>query len=185
MWKGYYAASDTQHWTDELVCCSVLYCVAVCCSVCEYLNTPPQTRNTGQTNWCVAVSCIVLRYVAVSCIVLRCVAVSWILKYAASDVQHGPVGTISHKSLQHTATHCKTLQHIFWYNLSKVTATHSNKRQHTATHCNTLRHINWNNFSNVNSRLLTESQWTITRHRIDFDFYWNQKQNSIYSIDSL
>jgi len=49
----------------------------------------------------------------------------------------GPVGTTSQKSLQHTATHCKTLQHTIWYNLSKVTATHSNKLQHTATHCDT------------------------------------------------
>ena len=34
--------------------------------------------------------------------------------------------------LQHTATHCNTLQHY--------TQSHCNTLQHTATHCNTLQH---------------------------------------------
>jgi len=47
--------------------------------------------------------------------------------------------------LQHTATHCNTLQHTNDTGLSKVgrgdaadTTTHCNTLQHTATHCNTL-----------------------------------------------
>ena len=35
-------------------------------------------------------------------------------------------------TLQHTATHCNTLQH--------TATTHCNSLQHTATHCNTLQH---------------------------------------------
>jgi len=37
-------------------------------------------------------------------------------------------------TLQHTATHCNTLQNT----ALKHTATHYNTLQHTATHCNTL-----------------------------------------------
>jgi len=72
-------------------------------------------------------------------------------------------------TLQHTATHCNTLQHadvpytmgikqqkqmgdqalpLFntlqhtatYYNTLQHTATHCNTLQHTATHCNTLQH---------------------------------------------
>jgi len=43
----------------EIVCCSVLQCVAVCCSVLQ----------------CVAVCCSVLQCVAVRCSMLQCVAV--------------------------------------------------------------------------------------------------------------
>ena len=71
------------------VCCSVLQCVAVCCSVLQ----------------CVTVCCSVLQCVAVCCSVLQCVVVCC--------------------SVLHTATHCNTLQH---------TATHCNTLQHTATH---------------------------------------------------
>ena len=40
-------------------------------------------------------------------------------------------------SLQHTATHCNTLQHTAI--TLQHTATHCNTLQHTATHCNTLQ----------------------------------------------
>ena len=45
--------------------------------------------------------------------------------------------------LQHTATHCNTLQHTRYGLLWRLqhTATHCNTLQHTATHCNTLQHI--------------------------------------------
>ena len=42
-------------------------------------------------------------------------------------------------TLQHTATHCNTLQHAATHcNTLQHTATHCNTLQHTATHCNTL-----------------------------------------------
>ena len=65
------------------------------------------------------------------------------------------INTLQHTAtpLQHTATHCKTLQRIclpqksFYICLRTVanstlqhTATHCNTLQHTATRCNTLQH---------------------------------------------
>jgi len=54
----------------------------------------------------------------------------------ADAVAHS--GAVSRFTLQHTATHCNTLQHTF-------TVAHSGAvtclaLQHTATHCNTLQH---------------------------------------------
>jgi len=56
--------------------------------------------------------------------------------------------------LQHTATHCNTLQHITSHYkeprepsnmlhdlILQLTATHCNTLQHTATHCNTLQQM--------------------------------------------
>jgi len=44
--------------------------------------------------------------------------------------------------LQHTATHCNTLQHTATHcNTLHHTATHCNTLQHTASHCNPLQHI--------------------------------------------
>jgi len=81
-------------------------CVAVCCSVLQ----------------CVAVRCSVLQCVAVCCSVSQCVAVSW---HAWDDAYRRgashTIPTVSHWTLQHSATHSNTLQH-------------------TATHCNTLQH---------------------------------------------
>ena len=52
--------------------------------------------------------------------------------------------------LQHTATHCNTLQHTTYlathsdvwrdFHMLRHTATHCNTLQHTAIHCNTLQH---------------------------------------------
>jgi len=75
-------------WRLNPVCCSVLQCVAVCCSVssrfrCSALQCVavccPRcgclTSNYFQVNECVAVCCSVLQCVAVCCSVLQCVAV--------------------------------------------------------------------------------------------------------------
>jgi len=44
-------------------------------------------------------------------------------------------------TLQHTATHCNTLQHrVYSVWVCSLVSTHCNTLQHTATHCNTLQH---------------------------------------------
>ena len=57
-------------------------------------------------------------------------------------------------ALQHTAMHCNTLQHTAIHSSTRQnTATHSNTRQHTTTHCKPLQHtttiytwISWHEF---------------------------------------
>ena len=93
------------------------WCVVVCCSVL-------QTR-------CVAVCCSVLQCVAVYCSVLQCVAdlydidlpVGLSCRALADGVGiHIHIYTTHCNTLQHTATHCKTL-----------IATHRNTLQHAHT----------------------------------------------------
>jgi len=105
MWKGYYAASDTQHWIDELVCCSVLYCVAVCCSVCEYSNKPLQTRNNGRTS-----GYNFSKVTATHCNTLQNAAAHHLVQPLKSHCN----------PQQQTATHCNALRHINWNNFSNV-----------------------------------------------------------------
>jgi len=66
--------------TWSAVCCSVVQCVAVCCSVLYTYGM--QARGTKQYELhavqCVAVCCSVLQCVAVCCSVLQCVAVCYI-----------------------------------------------------------------------------------------------------------
>jgi len=50
------------------------------------------------------------------------------------------VSQVDEGTLQHTATHCNTLQHNTHCKTLRHLATHSTL-QHTATHCNTLQHI--------------------------------------------
>jgi len=70
------------------VCCSVLQCTAVCCSVLQ----------------CVAVYCSVLQWVAVRCSVLR-------MRVLCHFTGFARLVWVTSKCLQHTATHCNTLQH--------------------------------------------------------------------------
>ena len=42
--------------------------------------------------------------------------------------------------MQHSATHCNTLEHTITHNTLQHTATHCNTLQLTAAHCNTLQH---------------------------------------------
>ena len=90
--------------------------VAVCCNVVP-----------GSAEWCCMLQCV-----AVCCnVLLFCTTISAIPCDACK------------KGLQHAATRCNTLQHLY-----ELTATflvlHVTKRcttqQHTATHCNTLQH---------------------------------------------
>jgi len=107
-----------------VVCCSVLQCVAVCCSQqrrgakCHVRDMTsdalyecdPPSYIVGYD--CACVHCNILEYTATHC----------------NTLQH----TAEHcNTLQHTATHCNTLQH---------TATHCNTLLNTAAHCNTLQH---------------------------------------------
>ena len=150
------------------VCCNVLQCVAVCCSVLQCVavcffctGTQMTIRDTLQ---CVAICCSVcsvLCCVVVCCSVSQCVAFAqahnW--QYAAlSGTQLTMRGlyVLCHftgfarlswsrclpathcDTLQHTATHYKTLQSTTWGRC--LPATHCDTLQHTTTHCNTLQH---------------------------------------------
>jgi len=94
------------------VCCSVLQCVAVCCRVLQYVVIKQPNARVLQ---CAVVQCVVLQFVAVCCSVLQCVAVTLcvVIKQPIASAQ----------TLQHIATHCKTLQQT----ATKHTATSSNK----------------------------------------------------------
>ena len=142
------------------MCCSVLQCVAVCCSECV-----PLLSRSGGLHWKCngaytdrrapeiarfgrsasnGTHCNSLQHTATQCNTLQHTATPCnsdpILQFyrggvysAASNVAH--CNTLQHtatrcNTMQHTATHCTTLQH---------TATHCNTLQITATHCNTLQ----------------------------------------------
>ena len=68
-----------------VVCCSVLQCVAVCCSDndCEVVRLNCKMGHKALSNcaWYVAVCCSVLQRVAVCCSVLQCVAAITIVKW--------------------------------------------------------------------------------------------------------
>jgi len=96
--------------------CSVLQCVAVCCSVAVMY-----TRGFVGA----AVCCNVMQCVAVCCVccsvlrVLQCVAVCCKSDVVCCRYEHGGMGwtDCTHSlvyiiaTLQHTATHCHTLQY--------------------------------------------------------------------------
>ena len=121
------------------MCCSVLQCVAVRCSVLHVCvmqcvaasgsldsSRPLPSPHSGACGYvcCSMLQCIAICRSALQCVACRCVAV------CCSALQR-LAALIAPDTLQHTATHCNTLQH---------TATHCNTLQHTATHCNTLQH---------------------------------------------
>ena len=127
--------------TPYPVCCSVLQCVAVCCSVLCVCKTQPIPLGLTFSN---AVSKLKGSNVSVATFYWKETFELWALSFerafrkwhrkwdwlykVASEIQH----TATHcNTLRHTATHCNTLQH---------TATHCNTLQRTATHCNTLQH---------------------------------------------
>jgi len=124
-------------------CCSVLQCVAVCCSF-EWCDILP---------WCQPVmslyASIIIdthhhthhptRHVSGQHTAMRCNA-----------LQH----TATHcNTLQHTATHCNTLQH---------TATHCNTLQHTAIHCNTLQHTATHYRLHQTCQVSRRSEWVMS-----------------------
>jgi len=76
----------------DAVCCSVLQCVAVCCSVCSVLQ-------------CVAECCRVLQSVAECCSVLQCVAA----RKSHTSTPH-PVENASCSVLQCVAVRCSVLR---------------------------------------------------------------------------
>jgi len=124
--------------TIEVLCCSVLQCVAVCCSVLQCVAV------CYCAVYCAAVCCSVLQCVAVCCSVLQCVAVCCRLQRFPESIEMPfpeREGCMYTQVLHHTATHCNTLQHTAAHcNTLQHTATHCNTLQHTATHCNTLQH---------------------------------------------
>ena len=112
-----------------LICCRVLHCVTVFCSVCvsvcfEYLHEK----------------------------VRMCVMCTHQIADAQHTTQH--CNTIKH--IAYIATHCNTLQHTT-INCSTLqhTAAHCNTLQHTATHCNALQRT----ASHCNAHTNTEAWW--------------------------
>jgi len=111
------------------VCCSVLQCVAVCCSVavpavCCSVAVRPECCSMLQS---LRLSVSLWGYLALtSCRLL-------------SHVQH----TATHcNTLQHTATYCNTLQPTIAYCYTLLhTAKYCNLLQHIANHCNILQHL--------------------------------------------
>jgi len=115
---------------------------------------------------CVAVCCSVLT-ISMSRIDLRCISHDMAHACCVTCLYMNMCGSrldlmcdiLNVNTLQHTATHCNTLQlkHVFHFRIlppSTVathiathcstlqhTAAHCNTLQHTATHCNTLQHI--------------------------------------------
>ena len=90
---------------------------------------------------CIAVCCSVLQCVAVSCKPHTLHFKPWMLNlfellFSCRCAWYMYVMI----DLQHTATHCNTLQHVICV-CNDWSATHCNTLQHTATHCNTLQHV--------------------------------------------
>ena len=98
------------------VCCSVLQLYHVCLCLSSALIHMPWA---DECTWWVHLTCAYVFQVHSS-------TCGWVHR------------SRRRQTLQHTATHCNTLQHT---PLTEETdsATHCNTLQHTATHCNTLR----------------------------------------------
>ena len=105
------------------VCCSVLRCAALCCSLLQRL-------------------CSVLHCVAACCSVFN-LTVHFLLHFlflgcGKWDDTH--CNALQH-TLQYTAILCNTLQHIATYTAAHIATHTANALQRTATHCNALQHI--------------------------------------------
>jgi len=112
------------------VCCRILQCAAVCCSVLPYVAVCCRMLQ------CVAVCCSVLPYVEVCCSALQCVSICcrmfplfpWVTVHARC----------THRTPTHHKTSCArvaqrwfvyTIQGYFWreqpYNLGHILRTHT------------------------------------------------------------
>ena len=129
------------------MCCSVLQCVAVCCSR-SVLQCVAVWHDSGTSLGCpwsptlqhtmkphIATHCNTLQHNATYCDTLQQIA-----KHCLT-LQNI---TTHYLTLQHTASCCNILQHTATpFNTLQRTATHCNTPcntlQHTATHCNTLQ----------------------------------------------
>jgi len=107
------------------VCCRVLRCVAVrvCGVISRYASVLLGFRRLGAGMRAAACCSALLRVAVCLC------ACAW---YCLTIMTHS-------NTLQHTATHCNTLQH----NTLQHTATHCNTLQHTATHCSVMWLCAW------------------------------------------
>ena len=163
IWKWRRCLSRLRHFKppkplEVAACCSVLPCVAVCCSV---LNL----QNSQQLD-CVAVCCSALQCVAVCCSVLQCVAVCCSV-FKLSEVRllydqlhvsswtHGTCDSSRTRCAWHYSLHMgpllnsRRMRLLDWTHVQLIveesnfwefehTATHCNTLQRTATHCNTV-----------------------------------------------
>ena len=111
--------------------CIVLYCVAVCCSVLQCVAVLVSFADYKR-----GICCSILQGVVVCCSMLQCVAV--LVDLAGSEGVIMPM--YANQPLQHTATHCNTLQHTEMYAYlhththSTITLPHMCARIETTTH---------------------------------------------------
>ena len=123
------------------VCCRVLPCVTVCCSVLQGHDSfvsdgdsphAYEERQFVMQLQCVAVCCSVLQCVALCCSMLQYVAVRW----------QGHDSFISDGDLPRTYEECQIVLKLQPAIADCTrTATHCSTLQHTATHCDTLQHL--------------------------------------------
>ena len=105
--------------------CSMLQCVAACCSVPSFALLCRLTLTRGEALFTLCRS--------------LCRRLKLLRTPEDDTLQHNATQC---NILQHTTSHCNTLQHTTPHcNTLQHTATHCNTLQHTATHCNTLHHI--------------------------------------------
>jgi len=113
--------------SSVIVCCRVLQCVAVCCSMLRstyILYVSLKTFVSRYHQQCVTACCSVLQRAEVCCNVLQCAAVccsALLLHFTYSQLgSHRPQvfwRTARHcNTLQHSATRCNTLQHTYGQN---------------------------------------------------------------------
>jgi len=108
--------------------CSVLQCVAVCCSALHCDATCMQWAVLC----CSALPhCCILHCVEVSCNVWQCVAVR------CSVLQSRYVVSLSHQTNKYQSN----LLYMYWMAVIRRLPKLPGLLQHTATHCNTLQHI--------------------------------------------
>jgi len=146
----------------HLVCCSVmvlkLQCVAVCCSVLQCVVVCCSVLQCDTALWCS--SCSVELCVAVCCCVRLHRIQMCCNRCVNSDIVPVCVWNVTRRNtLQHTATHCNTLQHhtvaidmlASWLHVCPNTTaplqcntlqhyyseTHNMSTHHCNTHCNT------------------------------------------------
>jgi len=99
--------------------CSVLQCVAVCCSVLQCVTVCLKSRYNKHTT---CVGCMCARTPHAKTTILQCVAVCGVARVAVCcSVFPIKIHYMLYlrTTLQHTATHCNTMQHIATQTLPK------------------------------------------------------------------
>ena len=143
---------NQNNYCTQPVCCSVLQCVAVCCSVLPRIwhiyELSQSIRITTVLNWYVVECCSMLQSAVVCCSVLKCVATMFVCVYTYMYIYIymqcvvmccSGCYSVFCSVLQCLAVSCSILQclaaTIHTYEM------HCNILRHTATHSDTSQHI--------------------------------------------